>query len=332
MNEIANAAGVAGREATPFGFHDFAPIQQSFADALVEGLSQARKAIPARFLYDEVGSRLFDAICELPEYYLTRTELGILTRHAGEIAAAIGPEVALLEFGAGSSRKARILLDALERPAAYEPIDVSREHLLTLSEEVATAYPALQVQAICADYTQPLALPELNPRRRRTGFFPGSTVGNLAPEDARAFLAAWAGQLGPDGLMVVGVAGAAPTERVLPAYDDAQGVTARFTVNVLARANRELDADFDLPAFRHTPVYDPSTGRLAIYLTSLKAQSATVTGRRFDFADGERIHIEESNKYSVDAFRALARTAGYVGEAAWSDPGELFSVHLLRVL
>jgi dimethylhistidine N-methyltransferase len=329
MNEIAKApAGADPR----FSFHDFAPVQQGFAEALTEGLAQPHKSIPARFLYDEAGSRLFDAICELPEYYLTRTELAILTARAGEIAAAVGPEVALLEFGAGSSQKARILLDALERPAAYEPIDVSRGHLMALADEVARAYPRLQVQAICADYTQPLTLPELSPRRRRTGFFPGSTVGNLTPDDARAFLAAWAGQLGPDGLMVVGVAGKAAAEVVLPAYDDAQGVTARFTLNMLARANRELGAGFDLDGFRHTPVYDAQSGRLAIYLTSLKAQAATVAGRRFAFAEGEQVHIEESNKYAVKDFQALARSAGYRSEDVWCDDAELFCVHVLRVV
>ena len=314
-----------------FSLHDFAPVQESFEDAVVRGLSSPQKTIPARFLYDEAGSRLFDRICELPEYYPTRTELKILTDKADEIAAAIGPDIALLEFGAGSSQKARLLLDALERPAAYEPIDVSREHLVRLAEEIAAAYPGLAVRAICADYTQPLELPDSEPRRRRAGFFPGSTIGNLTSTDARAFLSGWAGQLGQDGLMVVGVALRAPASVVLPAYDDAQGVTARFTANVLVRANRELGADFDVAAFRHTPAYDEATGRLTIHLTSLKAQTVHVAGRRFDFAEGERLHVEDSNKYAVEDFRALARSAGYMAETAWVDPRELFSVHVLRV-
>ncbi|WP_174300598.1 L-histidine N(alpha)-methyltransferase [Caulobacter sp. S45] len=314
-----------------FSLHDFAPAQESFEDAVVEGLSGPRKSVPARFLYDEAGSRLFDCICELPEYYPTRTELKILTDKADEIGASIGPDIALLEFGAGSSQKARLLLDALERPAAYEPIDVSREHLIRLADEIADAYPGLAVRAICADYTQPLELPDSEPRRRRAGFFPGSTIGNLTSAEARAFLSGWAGQLGRDGLMVVGVALRAPSSIVLPAYDDAQGVTARFTANVLVRANRELGADFDVAAFRHTPTYDETTGRLTIHLTSLKAQTVHLAGRRFDFAEGEQLHVEESNKYAAEDFQALARSAGYVAETVWIDPGELFSVHVLRV-
>jgi dimethylhistidine N-methyltransferase len=317
--------------APAFQLHDFAPVQESFADALVAGLSMPQKAIPPRFLYDDEGSRLFDQICELPEYYPTRTELSILGAEADAIAAAIGPDAALVEFGAGSSRKARLLLDALDRPAVYEPIDVSRGHLIALAEEVAAAYPRLQVHAVCADYTQPLALPELRPRRRLTGFFPGSTIGNLPAQEARAFLQAWAGQLGEDGLMVVGVDVQKDAAIVLPAYDDAAGVTARFSLNVLARANRELGADFDLAAFRHTPEYDGDTGRLSIHLTSLRAQTAHVQGREFRFAEGERVHVEDSNKYAPDDFRALARSAGYRAEAMWTDPAGLFSVHMLRV-
>ena len=328
MNDLASPpSGAAPR----FSLHDFAPAQESFEDALIGGLSAARKSIPARFLYDEAGSRLFDRICELPEYYPTRTELKILTDKAGEIAEAIGPDIALLEFGAGSSQKARLLLDALERPAAYWPIDVSREHLVRLAEEIAADYPGLAVTAICADYTQPLELPDSETRLRRAGFFPGSTIGNLTEADARAFLGGWAGQLGRDGLMVVGVALRAPGSVVRPAYDDAQGVTARFTANVLARANRELGADFDLSGFRHTPDYDETTGALTIHLTSLKAQTVHVGHRDFRFAEGERMHVEDSNKYAVEDFQRLARSAGYVAETVWVDPRELFSVHVLRV-
>ena len=328
MNSLADPSSPAEPR---FSLHDFAPVQQSFQDALVAGLSAPRKAIPARFLYDEAGSKLFDRICELPEYYPTRTELKILTDKAPEIAAAIGPDIALLEFGAGSSQKARLLLDALEQPAAYEPIDVSREHLVQLAEEIADAYPALAVRAICADYTQPLELPDSETRRRRAGFFPGSTIGNLSEADARAFLTGWAGQLGRDGLMVVGVALRASRAVVLPAYDDAQGVTARFTANVLVRANRELGADFEVDAFRHTPDYDEATGRMTIHLTSLKAQTVHVADRAFDLAQGERVHVEDSNKYALEDFQRLARSAGYVAETVWVDPQELFSVHVLRV-
>jgi uncharacterized SAM-dependent methyltransferase len=174
-------------------------------------------------------------------------------------------------------------------------------------------------------------LPDLQPRRRRTGFFPGSTIGNLTQDEARAFLAAWARQLGPDGLMVVGVDLKKAREIVLPAYDDAQGVTAAFILNVLARANRELGADFDLGAFRHTPEYDEAAGRLSIHLTSLKDQEVRVQGRSFHFAQGERVHVEDSNKYAPQDFHRLAASAGYAAEAMWTDAQDLFSLHMLRV-
>jgi dimethylhistidine N-methyltransferase len=311
--------------------HDFAPAQESFADALLKGFSEPQKAIPARFLYDEQGSRLFDQICELPEYYPTRTELSILRDRAPEIAEVIGRCAALVEFGAGSSQKVRLVLDALDSPVAYVPIDVSRQHLIQLSEEIATDHPSLEVAAVCADYTQPLELPEFTKRARRVGFFPGSTIGNLPREEAVAFLAAWAPQLSSDGAMIVGVDLRKSSDIVLPAYDDDQGVTAAFSLNVLARANREAGADFDLSAFRHHVTYDPQTGRVAIHLESLRDQEATVRGSLFHFAKGELVHTEDSNKYTVEDFQALAREAGYTPEAVWTDPKGLFSVHALRV-
>lgn len=325
--EFLSGAAIAPRVT----LHDFAPAQESFADALLKGLSAPNKAIPARFLYDERGSHLFNEICELPEYYPTRTELSILRDRAGEIATAIGRCAALVEFGAGSSQKARLVLDALDHPVAYVPIDVSRAHLINLAEEIAGDHPELQVAAVCADYTQPLELPEFSKRARRVGFFPGSTIGNLPREEARAFLAAWAPQLSNDGAMIVGVDLKKPTEIVLPAYDDAQGVTAQFSLNVLARANREAGANFDLAGFRHHVRYDPAGGHIAIHLESLRDQQATVAGQAFQFAKGELVHVEDSNKYAVEEFQALAREAGYTPEAVWTDPKSLFSVHALRV-
>lgn len=313
-----------------FTLHDLAPAQQSFAEALTTGLWAPAKSIPARFLYDAQGSALFERITELPEYYPTRTEVSILQARAGEMAAALGPEVALVEFGAGSSRKARHLLDALERPAAYAPIDVSTTALTALAQEVSAAYPALAVEAVCADYGQAFDLPSL-PGRRRVGFFPGGTIGNLTPQEARAFLRAWAGRLGAGGAMLVGVDLRKPAEVVTPAYDDAQGVTARFTLNVLARANRELGGDFDLGTFAHRVDYDPDTGQVAIHLESLRAQTARAAGRSFAFAAGERIHVEDSWRYAVEDFQALARASGYRAAAVWTDPAPLFSVHLLAV-
>lgn len=313
-----------------FTLHDLAPAQQSFAEALTAGLSASAKSIPARFLYDAQGSELFERITELPEYYPTRTEVSILQAHAGDMAAALGPDVALVEFGAGSSRKARFLLDALARPAAYSPIDVSTTALTALAEEVGSAYPALAVEAVCADYGQDFDLPLL-PGRRRVGFFPGGTIGNLTPDEARGFLRAWAPRLGAGGAMLVGVDLRKAAEVVVPAYDDAQGVTARFTLNVLARADRELGGDFDLDAFAHRVDYDAGTGRVAINLESLRGQTARAAGRDFAFAAGEHIHVEDSWKYAVEDFQALARTSGYRPARVWTDPASLFSVHLLEV-
>ena len=308
--------------------HDLAPVQQSFAEALRIGLAQPQKSIPPRFLYDARGSELFEEITRLPEYYPTRAELEILDARGAEMAAAIGPDAVVIEFGAGSARKALRLLERLERPSAYAPIDVSLSALTASAEEVAAAFPDLPVAAVCADYGQPFDLPPLAPGRG-VGFFPGSTVGNLDRAAARAFFELWSTKLGPGGLMLVGVDVRKPASVVVPAYDDAQGVTARFSLNVLVRANRECGADFDLSAFAHRVDYDEATGRVSIHLESLRGQTVRAAGLVVAFAAGERIHIEDSWKYAPDEFRALAQAAGYESRAMWADEQALFSVHLL---
>ena len=310
--------------------HDLAPVQESFADALRAGLSAPRKAIPPRFLYDAQGSELFEAITRLPEYYPTRAELEVLEAHAGEIGAAIGPGAVLIEFGAGSARKARVLLEGLEAPAAYAPIDVSISALTASAEEIAAWRPELPVVAVCADYGQPFDLPPLA-AGRGVGFFPGSTIGNLSRAEATAFLRLWAPKLGAGGAMVVGVDLKKPSSVVLPAYDDAQGVTARFSLNVLARANRELAGDFDLAAFAHRVDYDEGTGRLSIHLESRVDQRVHVARSTFTFTRGERIHVEDSWKYAAKDFRQLASSAGYTPREMWTDAERRFSVHLLEV-
>ena len=309
---------------------DLAPVQESFADALRAGLSAAHKSIPPRFLYDARGSELFEEITRLPEYYPTRAELEILDTRAGEIGAELGAGCVLIEFGAGSARKARVLLAGMEAPAAYAPIDVSLSALTASAQEIAADWPELQVVAVCADYGQAFDLPPLA-SGRGVGFFPGSTIGNLQRAEAVAFLRLWAPRLGRGGAMLVGVDLRKPAGVVVPAYDDAQGVTARFSLNVLARANRELGADFDLEGFAHRVNYDEGTGRMAIHLESLRQQTAHVAGQRYDFAAGERIHIEDSWKYTPEAFRALAVEAGYTPRRIWTDAAERFSVHLLEV-
>ncbi len=309
---------------------DLAPIQESFAEALVRGLSQPHKAVPPRFLYDAQGSELFEAITRLPEYYPTRAELEILDRHADEMGEAVGPGAVLIEFGAGSASKAQTLLAGLEAPVAYAPIDVSMSALTASADEIAAARPELPVVAVCADYGQPFDLPPLA-QGRGLGFFPGSTIGNLSRDEARAFLEMWAPKLGEGGAMLVGVDLRKPAGIVVPAYDDSQGITARFSLNVLARANRELAADFDLSGFAHRVDYDEASGRVAIHLESLREQEAHAAGHRFTFETGERIHVEDSWKYAPDDFRALAQSAGYRPARMWTDDAERFSVHLLEL-
>lgn len=319
------ATGAAGR----LYFHDFEPAPQDFRQAVLAGLAQPRKAIPCRFLYDARGSQLFDAICRQPEYYPTRAELQILKAHARDIAALAGPDADLIELGSGSSLKVEILLDALERPAAYAPIDISREHLLAAARRVAARRADLEVHAVCADYSADFDLPDLPGYGLRLAFFPGSTIGNFTPAEAEAFLARWARRLGPGSAMLIGVDLKKPAQILDAAYDDAAGVTAAFSLNLLARANRELGADFDPSGFRHEARYLAEDGRVTIHLRALRPQVVHVGGHAFAFDQGETLHVEDSWKYGLTEFQALAARAGYRPQACWTDTQGLFSVHLL---
>lgn len=312
-------------------FHDLAPAEESFRDAVLAGLGRRAKSIPCRFLYDERGSSLFEEICTLPEYYLTRTETAILTEFAPEIAALAGPHAELIEFGSGSSRKVRLLLEALAAPAAYVAIDISREPLRRGAEELAAAFPEVAVVAVCADYLQPLRLPDLPSRGegKRLGFFPGSTIGNFTAEEAVEFLAACRRVLGRDGQLLIGVDLKKDPALLDAAYNDAAGVTAAFNLNLLERINRELDGDFDLDRFAHRAFYNAAAGRVEIYIESLADQIVTVAGRAIRFREGERIHTEDSCKYSVPEFHRLAAHAGFRPVRHWTDSDALFSVHLL---
>jgi dimethylhistidine N-methyltransferase len=307
--------------------HDLHPGADDFRAATIAGLSQAAKALPCRFLYDAQGSALFDAICELPEYYPTRTEMGILRDNAAAIADHMGADVQLVELGSGSSTKVRILLDALELPHSYVPIDISREHLTAAAQAVQDGYPDLRVEAICADFSQDIRLPPH--LARRMGFYPGSTIGNFTPDQAKDFLALWARRLGVGATMLIGVDLQKDAAILEPAYDDAQGVTAAFSLNLLTRANRELGADFDLDQYRHEARYDADTGRVAIHLRSLAAQTVRIGDEVFAIGKDEAIHIEDSWKYSLEGFRDLARAAGFTPLDYWTDARNLFSVHLL---
>src|SRR5215471_18366209 len=320
------------RGSARFAFHDLAPGEESFRDAVLSGLGCARKRIPCKFFYDARGSALFEAICRLPEYYPTRTEIAILEENAAEIAAQMGPHCRLIEFGSGASRKVRILLEALDRPAAYVPVDISREHLRDAATSLAADFPSLPVIAVCADYTRAFPLPPLpGPSGKRVGFFPGSTIGNFEPEAAVDFLANYARVLGPGGEMVIGVDLKKDRAILEAAYNDRAGVTARFNLNLVERINRELDGDLDIGRFEHVAFYTETEGRIEIYIRSLANQEAWIAGKPILFGKGELIHTEYSYKYSIPEFRALAARAGFRPIDTWTDSAGLFSVHYFRL-
>ncbi|MSO85823.1 MAG: L-histidine N(alpha)-methyltransferase [Rhodospirillales bacterium] len=303
---------------------------QGFAEAVRAGLACAPKIIPAKYFYDAEGARLFAAICDLPEYYLTRVELEILRARAHAAAALAGPGCHLIEFGSGASVKVGLLLDALVQPRSYVAIDISREFLLAGARAVAQTHPRLRVVAVHGDYAGPeaLALPDLG-AGRRLGFFPGSTIGNLTPEESVGFLKR-ARVLLENGDLIVGVDTKKDKKILDAAYDDAQGVTADFNLNLLRRANAELGADFDLAAFRHVAFYNAARGWIEMHLESLKAQAVRVSGRAFPFRAGETILTEISCKYAVAEFQDVARAAGFAPLEAWTDDRARFSVHYLR--
>lgn len=305
------------------------PAADDFAHALVAGLRGVPKRVPCKFLYDAEGSALFERICELPEYYPTRTEVGLLERHADEIAAHIGGDAELVEFGAGSGLKVRLLLEALARPRAYVPIDISGPHLREAAGRLAADYPGLAVRPVVGDYTRPFRLPAPKDGARRIGFFPGSTIGNFAPDEAVRFLLTAAGLLKGGGLLV-GVDLVKDPAILHAAYNDAEGVTAAFNRNVLARANRELGADFDPERFAHYAFYHPLAQRIEMHLVSLEHQRVRAAGEEFAFAAGEALHTEDSYKYTVAGFRALAMRAGFIPAATWTDPELRFSLHWLE--
>lgn len=310
---------------------DLAPEIASFRDAVLDGLAASPKSVPPTYFYDARGSELFEQICNLAQYYPTRTEIGILRRHAADIAALIGSDAHIVEYGAGASDKVRIILDALDSPVAYTPVDISGEYLSSVAERLADDYPTLEVTAVVADYRQPFAVPP--PRRRvrtRASLFTGSTIGNFPPDEAMMFLRNAARRLAGGGVLVIGADLRKDPRLLHAAYNDSLGVTAAFNLNLLARINRELDGNFDLDAFDHYAFYNPYEGRIEMHLVSRRAQRVVVGGRAFLFATGESIHTENSYKFDLDGFRDMARRAGFVPEAVWLDDARWFSVHLLR--
>lgn len=308
-------------------FVDLDPAVEGLREAALAGLALPQKAIPPKFLYDARGAMLFERICTLPEYYPTRSEIEILRRHGRDMADRMGPHAQLVEYGAGAAEKVRALLSAMDRPDAYVAIDVSREQLRAATAKLATDYPELKVTAICADYTCPVPLPPA-PDGARVGFFPGSTIGNFTRAEAVEFLRA-AGRTLAGGALLIGVDLKKDKAVLDAAYNDSAGVTEAFITNMLHRLNRELRADFDVGQFAYVGEYDEAAGRVEMFLESRRAQQVHVAGRCFDFAHGERLHIEYSCKYDTDEFQALARRAGFSPAGLWTDHAGNFSVHYL---
>jgi len=315
-------------------FHDLHPTPADMRADVHQGLALPQKRLSPKYFYDAYGSRLFDAICELPEYYPTRTEIDILRRHGAAMAERLGREALLVELGSGSSLKIRVLLEAL-KPAVYMPVDISKDHLLQAAEALAATFPSLQVHAVCADYSVPFLLPVDDHEHPRAAFFPGSSVGNFEPTDAERLLRRVGDLLDAGGRLLIGVDLIKDYQILESAYNDADGVTADFNLNLLARINRELDADFDVTGFRHSAWFNPELSRIEMHLVSTREQKATVAGRSFVFREGESIHTECSYKYSIESFHQLARRAGFEPEQVWTDSGAnsdqapLFSVHCL---
>lgn len=300
-----------------------------FARDLRNALSNRPHAISPKYFYDAEGSRLFDRICELPEYYPTRTELAILQRRAAEMAALAGPGAEIVEFGAGSLRKVRLLLEAFDAPARYVPIDISGEHLRDSAAILRGEFRGLDVHPVVADYTQAIDIPRGAGAGKRIGFFPGSTLGNFTPDEALGFLQR-AAEVLRGGALLLGADLVKDPHVLHAAYNDAQGVTAAFNLNLLARANRELGANFALSQFAHYAFYNAPLQRIEMHLVSREHQSVLLGGERFTLDEGESLHTENSCKFTVDGLRALASRAGFRPGPVWTDPERLFSVHWLH--
>jgi dimethylhistidine N-methyltransferase len=311
---------------------DRQPDIASVLDEVLAGLTATPKTLPPKLLYDEVGARLFEDICEVDEYYVTRTELAIMSDHVGEMAACFGADCLLIEYGSGASVKVRQLLEHLDKPAGYVPVEIAKEQLVETANAISRDFPELTVTPVCADFTETVSLPEgVPPAARRVVYFPGSTIGNFHPQAACAFLKKIARVCGKGGGLLIGVDLLKPTDVLLPAYNDAAGVTAAFNLNLLHRLNRELDADFDVDAFAHKAVFNEDKRRIEMHLVSSKAQSVRLNGQTISFRAGETIHTECSYKYTLDTFRSLAAEAGWDVQKTWLDANRYFSIQYLTV-
>jgi dimethylhistidine N-methyltransferase len=299
---------------------------EAFRADVLAGLSHQQKTLPSRWLYDQRGSELFEEITRLDEYYLTRTETAILRTHAQEMAALCGEGIVLLEYGAGAAIKSEILIDALETPRLYAPIDIAADFLSETIERFRDRFPDLPVRPIITDFTLDFAIPADIPARPRAAFFPGSTLGNLGPSDAAALLRRMRAQVGARGKAIIGVDLRKDVETLIAAYDDKRGVTAEFNLNLLARINRELEGHFALEAFAHEARWNERESAIEMHLVSRKAQTVSVAGSSFAFAQGETIHTETCRKFDAAGFAFAAQRCGWRVDKLWSDPAQLFAV------
>ena len=296
---------------------------------IVAGLNLPQKMISPKYFYDERGSRLFEQICELPEYYLTRTETRIMRENINEMVKEIGPHVSVIEFGSGSGIKTRILLENLVEPFVYVPVDISMEHLLETSAALKDDFPGLEILPVAADFTRPFPLPQpANMPERNLVYFPGSTIGNFEPEAAIELLRVMYQEAGAGGALLIGVDLKKDRQMIESAYNDSAGVTAEFNLNVLRRLNREYGSDFDLDGFRHTAIYNESSGRIEMCLVSQCDQDVTLGEHRFSFTEGEKIITEYCHKFSLEGFRELAQVAGFRHVNTWLDANQWFSIQL----
>lgn len=310
-------------------FHNYKPETLSFYDAVVDGLSSERKFIPPKFFYDERGSKLFDRICEQPEYYVPTVERQLLVRIADEIASHTGKGRVLIEPGAGSAEKVRLILDAL-RPAAFVPMDISFDYLKSVAKGITKEYPWLPVHATCVDYTHSLPVPEAAPAGPRLVFFPGSSLGNFDPDEAATFLGLVRETVGDDGMLLIGVDTKKCKHRLNAAYNDAAGVTAKFNLNLLYRMRDELNVNLDLGAFEHQAFYNTDAGRIEMYLRSLESQKLHIDGHSFHLEKDELLHTENSYKYTPEQFLSLASRSAFTEVHHWQDKEGLFAIYLLQ--
>ncbi len=311
---------------------DCAPDADQFRAEILAGLQTFEKTLPCKYFYDARGSELFDQICELPEYYPTRTEASIMQAHAVEMAALFPPNCLLIEYGSGSSIKTRILLDRLPHIAGYVPMDISRDHLCRTAAHLAETYPHLDILPLCADYTAAFTLPaSRQPVQSRAVYFPGSTIGNFHPEEAQTFLCSIAEVCGSGGGLLIGVDLKKDAATLNAAYDDRQGVTAAFNLNLLRRINAEMGADFMLEHFAHRAYYNALAGRIEMHLMSLTSQTVHLAGQEIVFEEEETILTECSYKYSLADFARLAVSAGMTVRRVWTDDAQKFSIQYLTV-